>query len=168
MNVSKRMNCHSVRTQRWVLAGHPTITTPEQIERTLAQRRSLRAGHNSARQGATLQEHGCFARLMSRLAEEELQDGSTRFGSIQRTGSRIAEEDYDRCSWFCWIAGRSIVGAGYHLQQAVEKFFKAYLIRQGWRLQRIARLGRDCLEDAVRNDDMTLEAISRRACEQVI
>ncbi|MXY46865.1 MAG: HEPN domain-containing protein [Chloroflexi bacterium] len=46
-------------------------------------------------------------------------------------------------------------GAEYSLQQAVEKFFKAYLIRQGWRLQRTHDLV-ELLDDALQYDS-TLE-----------
>ena len=55
-------------------------------------------------------------------------------------------------------------GAGYNLQQAIEKFFKAYLIRQGWRLQRTHDLV-ELLEDALQYDT-TLEEY-RSVCTQV-
>jgi len=41
--------------------------------------------------------------------------------------------------------------AGYYLQQALEKFFKAYLIAKGWRLQRTHEL-KDLLNEARRYD----------------
>lgn len=41
--------------------------------------------------------------------------------------------------------------AGYYLQQALEKFFKAYLIAKGWRLVRTHEL-KDLLNEAVRYD----------------
>ncbi|MBI2940030.1 MAG: HEPN domain-containing protein [Chloroflexi bacterium] len=40
---------------------------------------------------------------------------------------------------------------GYFLQQALEKFLKAYLIRQGWRLERTHALDK-LLEAAVAHD----------------
>lgn len=48
---------------------------------------------------------------------------------------RVAEEDFQR------IEGRLALNdpadAGLHLQQAVEKFLKTFLLSRGWRLRRI-------------------------------
>jgi HEPN domain-containing protein len=41
--------------------------------------------------------------------------------------------------------------AGYHLQQAVEKYLKGYLLAQGWKLQRIHNL-EVLLNEAIRFD----------------
>ena len=42
-------------------------------------------------------------------------------------------------------------GAGFHLQQAVEKYLKGYLLSKGWKLKRIHDL-EDLLKFAVRYD----------------
>jgi len=42
--------------------------------------------------------------------------------------------------------------SAFHLQQAVEKYLKAYLIRNGWRLQRVHDLEK-LLNEAIRFDD---------------
>ena len=62
---------------------------------------------------------------------------------------RNAEEDYRMALYL--LEGDFPRGAGYNLQQATEKFFKAYLIRQGWRLQRTHDLV-ELLDDALQYD----------------
>ena len=72
----------------------------------------------------------------------------------------VAEEDYEMFRVLLEAGHPS--GAGYHLQQAVEKFFKAYLIRQGWRLQRTHNLV-ELLDDALQYDS-TLEEYRSICC----
>ena len=62
---------------------------------------------------------------------------------------RNAEEDYRMALYL--LEGDFPRGAGYNLQQATEKFFKAYLIRQGWRLQRTHDLV-ELLDNALQYD----------------
>lgn len=47
---------------------------------------------------------------------------------------RIAEKDFQRVSSLLGIDDPE--AAGFYLQQAVEKFLKAFLLSKGWRLQR--------------------------------
>lgn len=54
--------------------------------------------------------------------------------------------------------------AGFCLQQAVEKFLKAFLLAHGWKLQRIHDLGR--LLDEARSYDPELTRF-RPACQQI-
>jgi HEPN domain-containing protein len=48
---------------------------------------------------------------------------------------RIAEKDLIRANHLLSINDPE--AAGFYLQQSVEKFLKAYLLRKGWQLQRI-------------------------------
>lgn len=75
---------------------------------------------------------------------------------------RIAEKDLER-------VGRGLRDgdtqlAGVYLQQAVEKFLKAYLLARGWKLQRIHDLGR--LVDEARAFDPEL-ARFREVCQEI-
>jgi HEPN domain-containing protein len=54
--------------------------------------------------------------------------------------------------------------AGFYLQQAVEKFLKAFLISTGWRLQRIHDL--EALLNAALRHDPALE-IFREPCQKI-
>jgi HEPN domain-containing protein len=55
-------------------------------------------------------------------------------------------------------------GAAFHLQQALEKYLKGYLIEKGWKLRRIHDL-EDLLDHAVDYDEK-LEAF-RSLCQEV-
>ena len=55
-------------------------------------------------------------------------------------------------------------GIGYHLQQSLEKFLKAYLISKGWRLERTHRLP-ELLAEAEAHDETLVEY--RRACADI-
>ena len=55
-------------------------------------------------------------------------------------------------------------GAGYHLQQAVEKYFKGFLLSKGWRLKRIHDL-EVLLNDALKYE-VTLEPF-RSLCQKI-
>ena len=55
-------------------------------------------------------------------------------------------------------------GAAFHLQQALEKYLKGFLIRKGWRLERIHDL-EDLLDHAI-DYDSTLE-VFRSLCQEV-
>ena len=48
---------------------------------------------------------------------------------------RIAERDLKRAEHL--LAMDDPEGAGYHLQQAVEKYLKGFLLSKGWKLKRI-------------------------------
>ncbi|MDZ7292340.1 MAG: HEPN domain-containing protein [candidate division KSB1 bacterium] len=50
------------------------------------------------------------------------------------------------------LAIDDLEGAGFHLQQAAEKYLKGYLLGKGWELERIHDLDR-LLNDAVSFDD---------------
>ena len=66
---------------------------------------------------------------------------------------RIAEKDLQRVHRLLEIQDSE--AAGFYLQQAVEKFLKAYLLSKGWRLQRIHDL--EPLLNAALAYDSTLE-----------
>src|SRR5262245_1591709 len=48
---------------------------------------------------------------------------------------RIGEKDLKRAEHL--LAIDDAEGAGYHLQQAVEKYLKGFLLYKGWRLKRV-------------------------------
>jgi HEPN domain-containing protein len=73
---------------------------------------------------------------------------------------QLAERDLLRVEWCLAAADPAL--AGFCLQQAVEKFLKAYLLRRGWSLRRIHDL-EVLLNDALPHDQ-TLEAF-RAACQ---
>ncbi len=75
---------------------------------------------------------------------------------------RIAEKDLARVNRL--IEDRDPEAAGFYLQQAVEKFLKAFLLSKGWELRRIHDL-QALLNDALKYDP-TLE-IFRKACQKI-
>lgn len=48
---------------------------------------------------------------------------------------RIAEKDFGRATYL--LHAHDAEAAGFFLQQAIEKFLKAFLLSKGWQLQRI-------------------------------
>ena len=134
------------------------LYTPEQVERTLA-----RGDHfiqDVILQGQALYAGEGFAKYIE-LAEKSY-NMNPQDSEYPEDWIEVAEEDYETVTIL--LNGGRPRGAGYFLQQASEKFFKAYLIRQGWRLRRTHALGR-LLDDAVRYD-ATLEQY-RAVCELV-
>jgi HEPN domain-containing protein len=75
---------------------------------------------------------------------------------------RVARQDWHRLQVL--LADGDGEGAGFFLQQAVEKFLKGFLIRNGWRLKKIHTL-HALVDDAARFDP-TLAAF-RPFCERV-
>jgi HEPN domain-containing protein len=75
---------------------------------------------------------------------------------------RIAEKDLERVDRL--LKGHDAELAGFCLQQAVEKFLKAFLLSHGWRLRRIHNL--DVLLDDAVTYDASLEEF-RRACQKI-
>jgi HEPN domain-containing protein len=63
---------------------------------------------------------------------------------------RLAERDWKRVERL--LAGKDPELAGFCLQQAVEKFLKAFLLSHGWQLRRIHDLDA-LLDDAVTYDE---------------
>ncbi len=63
---------------------------------------------------------------------------------------RIAEKDLKRAEHL--LAMDDPEGAGYHLQQAVEKYLKGFLLSKGWKLKRIHDL------EVLLNDALKYEA----------
>lgn len=74
---------------------------------------------------------------------------------------RIAEKDFKRAGYLLSIDDPE--GAGYHLQQSVEKYLKGFLLHKGWKLKRIHDL-EVLLNDALRYDK-TLEKY-RSLCQK--
>jgi HEPN domain-containing protein len=89
---------------------------------------------------------------MSAAAEPPYSEDWFRLAAedLRRVSRRLAEEDTE--------------DAAFHLQQAIEKCLKGYLLSRGWALKRIHNL-EVLLDDAVRYD-ATLERY-RKLCEQI-
>ena len=75
---------------------------------------------------------------------------------------RIADKDLKRVE--NQLTAHDPEAAGFFLQQAVEKFFKAFLLSKGWQLRRIHNL-EALLDDAVIHDP-SLEEF-RGACQKI-
>jgi len=75
---------------------------------------------------------------------------------------RIAEKDLQRADHLLEI--HDAEAAGFYLQQAVEKFLKAFLLANGWKLERIHDL-ETLLNNALAYDP-TLEEY-RSACQKI-
>ena len=75
---------------------------------------------------------------------------------------RLAERDWQRVGRL--LDGHDPQLAGFCLQQAVEKFLKAFLLSQGWQLRRIHNL--DTLLDDAITYDASLE-YSRSVCQKI-
>ena len=134
------------------------LYTPEQIERTLA--RGDHFVQDIILHGRVLHKREGFAKYI-RLAEKSY-DMNPQDSEYPEDWTEVAEEDFEMFRILLEAGHPS--GAGYHLQQAVEKFFKAYLIRQGWRLQRTHDLA-ELLNDALQYDATLGEY--RAVCELV-
>ena len=110
------------------------VATQRQIEGMLAQ------GNHFAQdvilQGKVLYEDGCFKRYVELARKSYAMNPQD--SEFPEYWIRIAERDYDRMRRM--FRDDDPEGAGYYLQRAAEKFFKAYLIRQGWRLVRTHNL----------------------------
>ncbi len=75
---------------------------------------------------------------------------------------RIAEKDLRRVERL--LDDQDPEGAGFHLQQAVEKFLKAFLLSKGWQLRRIHNL--ETLLNSALVYDPSLEPF-REACQRI-
>ena len=75
---------------------------------------------------------------------------------------RIAEKDLQRADHL--LEFHDAEAAGFYLQQAVEKFLKAFLLSQEWQLRRIHNL--DALLDDAVTYDASLEDF-RNACQKI-
>ena len=75
---------------------------------------------------------------------------------------RIAERDLRRVERL--LDDQDPEGAGFHLQQAVEKFLKAFLLSKGWKLQRIHNL--EALLTSASAYDPSMESF-REACQRI-
>lgn len=83
-------------------------------------------------------------------------------GSLADEWRAIAKRDWHRLE-LLRSSGDS-VAAGFYLQQAIEKFLKAYLVQRGWPLRKTHELDR--LLDAAHGFDVRLAAF-RPLCERV-
>ena len=75
---------------------------------------------------------------------------------------RIAEKDLRRAEHLLEI--HDAEAAGFYLQQAVEKFLKAFLLAKGWKLERLHDL------EALLNDALTYDPSFeefRSACQKI-
>ena len=119
--------------------------TPEEVVKTLA--RGDHFVQDIILRGKALHKGVGFAKYIE-LAEKSY-NMNPQDSEYPEDWLRTAEEDYRMGLYL--LEGGFPRGAGYNLQQAVEKFFKAYLIRQGWRLQRTHDLV-ELLDDALQYD----------------
>ena len=132
--------------------------TPDAVERTLAKGDHF--VQDIILHGMALHKGAGFAKYI-KLAEESY-NMNPQDSEYPEDWIAVADEDFEMSSVLLETGHPR--GAAYNLQQAVEKFFKAYLIRQGWRLQRTHDLV-ELLNDAVEYD-ATLEGF-RPICELV-
>ena len=134
------------------------VASTEQLEDMLA--RGNHFVQDVILHGKPLFENGCFGRLVE-LARESynMNPQETDFPEYWL---RIADRDYNRT--LLLFDNDDPEGAGFHLQQATEKFFKAYLIRQGWRLVRTHNLV-DLLGEALLYDPSLEEFVD--VCDEV-
>jgi HEPN domain-containing protein/predicted nucleotidyltransferase len=121
------------------------VYAPEQLEKTLA--RGDQFVQDIILHGRPLHKDKEFAKYIE-LAEKSY-NMNPQDSEYPEDWIEVAEEDLE-VSVMLLESGYAR-GAGYNLQQAVEKFFKAYLIRQGWRLQRTHDLV-ELLNDALYYD----------------
>ncbi len=119
--------------------------TPAQVESTLA--RGDHFVQDIILQGKVLHAGEDFARYID-LAEKSYSM-NPEDSEYPEDWIEVAEEDIEMFTIL--LESGHPRGAGYNLQQAVEKFFKAYLIRQGWRLKRTHDLV-ELLDDALQYD----------------
>ncbi|MHC4442098.1 MAG: HEPN domain-containing protein [Planctomycetota bacterium] len=75
---------------------------------------------------------------------------------------RIAEKDLGRVEHL--LSVQDAEAAGFFLQQAVEKFLKAFLLSKGWKLERIHDL--EALLNMALSHDSSLERF-RAACQLI-
>lgn len=75
---------------------------------------------------------------------------------------RIGAKELARARYL--LAGSDLDGAGYNIQQAVEKYLKGYLIGKGWELRRIHNL-ETLINEAIRYDPSYEEF--RAACQKI-
>lgn len=75
---------------------------------------------------------------------------------------QIAAEDFQRVPRR--LAEGDVADAAFHLQQALEKYLKAFLLSKGWKLERIHDL-RALLEEAARHEP-SLKRF-RRLCAEI-
>ena len=125
------------------------VATPDHIESMLAQGNHF--VQDVILQGRVLYEDGCFGKYVELARKSYRMDPQE--SDFPEYWIKIAERDIRRM--ILLIDNDDPEGAGFHLQQAAEKFFKGYLIRQGWRLVRTHDLVR-LLDDALEYDP-TLE-----------
>ena len=130
--------------------------TPVEVERTLA--RGDHFVQDIILHGRVLHKGAGFAKYVD-LAEKSY-NMNPQDSEYPEDWIETAEEDLEM-SMILLESGHPR-GAGYNLQQAVEKFFKAYLIRQGWRLRRTHDLV-ELLDDALQHDS-TLETYRSVCC----
>lgn len=75
---------------------------------------------------------------------------------------RIAEKDFKRAEQLLKLDDAE--GAGYNLQQAVEKYLKGFLLSKGWKLKRVHDL-EVLLNDALRYEPILEEF--RGLCQRI-
>ena len=140
INVNDGMS--DIRGRLWLDAR---VFTPAQVVKTLAIGDHFM--QDIILHGRALHKSEEFAKYIE-LAEKSY-NMNPQDSEYPEDWTETAEEDYRMALYL--LEGGYPRGTGYNLHQAVEKFFKAYLIRQGWRLRRTHDLA-DLLDDAVQYD----------------
>ena len=121
------------------------VVSPKGVEKTLAHGNHFM--QDVILEGKALYDGGIYATLL-RLAKESYKM-NPQDSHFPEYWTKMAERDYNRVTLL--LDNDDPEGAAFHLQQATEKLFKAYLIRQGWRLQRTHDLT-TLLNEAVKYD----------------
>ena len=62
---------------------------------------------------------------------------------------RIGDNELKRAKYL--LDGADLVGAGFNVQQSIEKYLKGYLLSRGWELRRIHNL-ETLINEAIRYD----------------
>ena len=132
------------------------IYTPEQVKRALAKGDHF--VQDLVLKGKALYEGEGFGRYLEMALKSYSM--SPQESEYPDAWSGIADEDYAMALRLLNLTDSK--GAGFFLHQSLENFFKAYLIRQGWRARREHNL-ENLLGYALRYDG-TLESY-REGCE---
>ncbi len=134
------------------------LLTPQEAERRLARGDQFVA--RILTQGDVL--HVSNDGMLQTLQEKLQAMPSPEDAEYPLDWIRTADKDWGRALML--LDAGDPEGASFHLQQAVEKFLKAFLLRQGWELYKTHNL-EELLEDAT--DHAPFLAPYREVCETI-
>jgi len=75
---------------------------------------------------------------------------------------RIGDRELNRANYL--LQGGDLIGAGFNIQQTIEKYFKGFLLSKGWELKRIHNL--ETLLNEIFRYDSSFEEF-RAACQKI-